>query len=501
MTRTVSRRRAAVLIAATVALLVALMSSTASPVSADADGLSVELLSTVESEGAEIAAFARVSDRVFVTNPEADTPRVDVIDVSDPANAELIGYLELSGNPNSVAVRNDLVVVAVEGDEVDDNGEVMFFSARSLHHTGSVEVGVLPDSVAISPNGRYVVTANEAEPNDDYDVDPEGTISIIRMRGYRPGNVSTATFTDYAADELRALGVRIFGPDATAAQDLEPEYIAISDNSRYAYVTLQENNAIAVVDLRRAEVHDIWPLGFKDHSLAENAMDASNEDGIDGNLQTWPTLGMYQPDAIAYYRGFLYTANEGDARDYDGYSEEERVKDLLLDASVFPDADTLQEDENLGRLKTTTATGDDDGDGDFDTIYSYGARSMSVWNAQTGELVWDSGSMVEQAVLAAGSWEEGRSDDKGPEPEGVTIGKVGAYTYAFLGLERTSDVMVFDLSNPAHPEYVAIIPAPEGAISPEGLTVVSRNDSPTHSALLIVTYEVSGTTAVFELSN
>ncbi|MEM9941499.1 MAG: hypothetical protein AAF939_07905 [Planctomycetota bacterium] len=212
-------------------------------------------------------------------------------------------------------------------------------------------------------------------------IDPEGSISIITVNNGTNPSVIKADFLAFNAKEaqLKAAGVRIFGPGATVAQDLEPEYIAESSNSRTAYVCLQENNAIAVVGLKSAKVKSIAPLGFKDHSISPNGMDASNKDGPGGdgaiNIHNWPTLGMYQPDSIATYRflwwTFVLSANEGDARDYDGYSEEERVKDLDLDPLAYPDAATLQSDENLGRLKTTSATGDFDGDGFFDQIYSY----------------------------------------------------------------------------------------------------------------------------------
>lgn len=458
-----------------------------------------------EGEGAaEISAFDPWTDRLFVTNVADDLNTLDVLEVATDGSLTKIDSIDMSpygAGINSVAVYRGLVAAAVEADATMDPGVVVLIDARTLSVVDTVTVGVLPDMVTFSRNGRYIVTANEAEPNDDYTEDPEGSVSVITLAGRRVRSVRTAGFGafDSKRDELIAAGVRIFGPGATVSQDLEPEYVAISDNSRTAYVTLQENNALAIVDLRRARVTDVVPLGYKDHSADGNGLDASNEDSVDGNILNWPTLGMYQPDAIDYHRGFLFTANEGDARDYDGFSEEERVDDLVLDPDVFPDMDWLQQDENLGRLKTTTATGDTDGDGDFDEIYSYGARSMSVWDARTGALVWDSGSLVEEAVLAAGTWQEGRSDDKGPEPEGVEIGRIGRRTYAFLGLERTSDIVVFDVTRPTSPRLVDVIPAPDGAVSPDGIQFISRAASPTRTALLVVTYEVSGTTVIYAL--
>jgi len=175
---------------------------------------------------------------------------------------------------------------------------------------------------------------------------------------------------------------------------MEPEYIAVSKDSKTAWVGLQENNALAIVDLSSAQVTDVVALGFKDHSRPENAIDASNKDGKI-NIATYPVKGMYMPDAITSVttnnKTYILTANEGDSRDYDGFSEEVRVADLKLDPKAFPNAKELQDKKVLGRLKTTTTMGDTDGDGDFDEIYSYGARSFSVWSAK-GELIWDSGN-------------------------------------------------------------------------------------------------------------
>ncbi|MCB0015905.1 MAG: choice-of-anchor I family protein, partial [Anaerolineales bacterium] len=239
-------------------------------------------------------------------------------------------------------------------------------------------------------------------------------------------NVHTASFSQFNNQRIDPL-IRVFGPNATVAQDLEPEYIAVSDDSRLAWVTLQENNALATIDIASAQVISLQSFGLKDHSQPENALDVSNRDDAI-NITTWPVYGMYQPDAIAAFtiRGqqYLITANEGDARDYDGYSEEERVKDLELDPTAFPDADTLQEDENLGRLTVTTAQGDLDGDGDFDAIWSFGARSFSIWSRQ-GNLVYDSGNALEQITAATlpdqfnstndeNDSFDNRSDDKGP---------------------------------------------------------------------------------------
>jgi hypothetical protein len=271
-------------------------------------------------------------------------------------------------------------------------------------------------------------------------------------------------------------------------------------------VSLQENNALAKLDIASATVTAITGLGYKLHHQKKNAFDASNEDG-GIHIQSWPTYGMYMPDAIAsYQRGkatFIVSANEGDARDYDGYSEEARVKDLQLDPEVFPYFEELQEDENLGRLKTTISQGDIDGDGDFDRIYSYGGRSFSIWNAN-GKLVYDSGSDFERALSNYATeqgldvWEDGRSDDKGPEPESVTVGQMGDNILAFIGLERTSGVFVYQLNKPHQPQAVAFLDVENlGDVGPEGLLYIEQN---ANSGLLLVTNEISNTISLYEIT-
>jgi len=137
---------------------------------------------------------------------------------------------------------------------------------------------------------------------------------------------------------------------------------------------------------------------------------------------------------------------------------------------VFPNAATLQEGENLGRLNVSTIDGDTDGDGDYDALYAYGGRSFSIRSAN-GDLVFDSGSRLENITArllpeafnsdnAENDSLDSRSDNKGPEPEGVTVGRVDGRTYAFVGLERIGGVAVFDVSQPQAPFFVQYTPLP-----------------------------------------
>ena len=482
--------------------------------------------------GAEIAAFDARSKRLFVVNGAAGS--LTVLDLSNPSAPVEISSLPFPPVVNSVAIHDGLVAVAVEDSLKTNPGKVVFFRADYPVAKGpgykSVDVGSLPDMVTFTPDGNQLLVANEGEPSGDYTVDPEGSVSIIDLRcglrGLSRRNVTTLGFSDFNVGGSRAgqvpAHIRAYGPGATLSQDLEPEYISVSQDGHTAYVTLQEHNAIAIVDIKGRRIEKLIHLGFKDHSLQQNALDASDRDSKI-NITTWPVLGMYQPDAIASFknrgRTYLITANEGDVRDWPGYSEERRVSALALDPIAFPDAAVLRANANLGRLKVTSTLGDADGDGLHESLYSFGGRSFSIRD-EDGKLIYDSGDELERFTAAlypdkfnAGNDDQtfdSRSDDKGPEPEGVTLGKVGQRTYAFLGLERIGGVAAYDLSSPAYPAFAgyvnnrnfAGVPAngTAGDLGPEGLCFIAAKDSPNGQALLVVANEVSGSVTVFSIT-
>jgi hypothetical protein len=930
----------------------------------DPGRIKLQALSTFdagEAGSAEIVAFDAASKRLFLVN--AETATVDILDVRNASQPTRISTINTSslGSPNSVAVRDGVIAVAIESDPKTDPGHVAFYDIDGKL-LKAVQVGALPDMLTFTPDGKHVLSANEGEPSGygEGHVDPEGSVSIIpvprnakqwkQLSDSDVRNVSFRIFLGYE-DKLRSQGVRLYGPGANAAQDFEPEYITVTEDSRTAYVTLQENNAIAEIDIKSAEILRMLPLGYKDYSeppfaaatyewtglpsigstvggqklslggfsglafegttgdgklkfithtdrgpngeptginrpfllpeftprlvrftldpasgefelqqqillkqangqpltglpntalssntdqpyndeigvdlfgqpiavdplgadlegiaidkdgsfwmcdeyrpaiyhfkkngklierlvpigthaaagkpvpqpgqagvygvealpaviaqrrqnrgmeaiviqndkiyafvqspirnpatLSNGALNAmknvrvveydpatratrqflyvmdnpasvgaadtradkigdaaglpgggflvverdddalpedpvetitkkiysfkldgateisalglfnvggvqksvdqmtvdelaavgvaplskslhvdlatsgyaavekieglavlgngqlalvnDNDFGVAGividnatgrftlapgyqpenvtlglvkvpgldasdrdsaiNIRNWPVFGMYQPDAIASYRSdqrtYLVTANEGDARDWDGFAEEERVSGLTLDPTVFPDAETLQENENLGRLNVTTALGDANGDGVYEKLYTLGGRSFSIWNID-GVQVFDSGSDFERVIAASNPAFfnasnddrnfDSRSDNKGPEPEGLALGKVGKRQYAFIGLERMGGVMTYDITNPRAPVFVdytnnrdfTVTPpdAPAaGDLGPEGLLFIDAKDSPTRTPLLVVANEVSGTVTLYKIEH
>jgi len=472
-----------------------------------------------DESAAEITTFDPGTQRLFVVNGNDDA--IDILDLSNPNNINKLGAIDITpfgGGINSVAFQNGTLAAAVEANTATDPGSVVFFDAFGSNQN-QVTVGALPDMLTF--HGDKLLVANEGEPNEAYTVDPEGGVSIIDLSGgVGAATVSTAGFGAFNGATLDP-SVRVFGPGATAAQDFEPEFIAVNGSGDKAFVALQENNALGVVDLNTNTVTDIIGLGFKDHSQPGNGLDANKNDGTPV-IENLPIHGMFQPDSIATYEvggeTFIITANEGDARDFDGFSEEADLKDITLDPSVFS-ADFINragDTNDIGDLTVTTATGDADGDGVFEQVFAFGGRSFSIFR-EDGTMVFDSGDQFEQitanlpdVVFNADNDNntlDNRSDNKGPEPEGVVLGEIGGRTFAFIGLERVSGVMVYDVTDPLAPvfdsyfdnrdfaEDVETLAA--GDLGPEGLLFIEAADSPIGKPLLVVTNEVSGSTSVY----
>ncbi|MET0525200.1 MAG: choice-of-anchor I family protein [Nocardioides sp.] len=537
------------------------------PVSSSAPGAALRLdplgsydTGVFDESAAEIVEFYAPLDRLLVVN--AAQARVEVLDAADPENPTKLFDLETTGVTsddgsvipdgavaNSVAVRKDgLGVVAVESDPKTDNGWLVFFDAAGDGTAlGAVRVGALPDMVTVTPDGTKAVVADEGEPADDYSVDPEGSVAVVAL----PSTVAAAAQGDVALADFHAFeggglppGIRVYGgradagtgtPDFPVSENLEPEYVTVDPTSRKAYVTVQEANGIAVVDLASAAVVNLWSLGSVDRRVV--GFDPSDEDGA-ASIGRWPVRGLRLPDAIASYqvkgRTYLVTADEGDTRDWEGYSEEVRVKDLGEDG-IAPLCDSVAEsfgmtveeltaDEALGRLKVTKAGGLDPSGLCYRELHAFGGRDFSVWTTG-GRLVSSSGSGFERIIAqalpdyfnsdhAASNFDD-RSDDKGPEPEGVAIGQVTGKPYAFVALERVGGVMVYDLSSPSRPTFVTYLNnrdfafsgadladagediAPAGDLGPEGVKFVPASSSPTGQPMVAVANEVSGSTTLY----
>lgn len=550
------------------------------PTSLDATLIGRAVLNSSDPEGAaEIVAFQESKGWVYAVNSSASPVTVEIIDINALDAAALTENSEgvitntnmtsaitldvnstsgLTGDANSIAFdnNNELLAVAVAASITGDRGSVAFYdvSGASPSFIKNVEVGYLPDNVVFTHDGSKALVANEGEPADDYSVDPEGSISIIEISSGVPADDDIElTFESLDQDSLEEQGVVFANPDgrtingnlytASVAKDLEPEYIAVSEDDTLAFVAIQENNALAIVDLSDNTLSSVIGLGFKD--WGELLLDASDDDG-GVNFKNYPGLyGMYQPDTIDSYSwngaNFIVTANEGDGREYifdtadeatcvtaggldfdDGeclaFIDEIRVEDLSLDANF----DYLNnDDDDIGRLLVTTflgaIDGSTDGSGTYSELYTYGARSFTIWDTN-GLVVFDSGDDFERITASIfGSMfnnnndeNEGdtRSDAKGPEPEALAIGEIDGRYYAFVGLERMGGVMAYDITNPYNVSFVSYFinrGVSEGAditgdLGPEGMNFVHADVSPTGESLLLIGNEISGSVQVYEIT-
>ena len=519
----------------------------------------------------EIVAFDSASKQLFINNGALN--RIDIVDIENPATPTLVRSVDMGvygRGVQSVTVGNGIVAAAVDvapvvssdGRQTASNGLVVLMdtTGRVLRN---VAVGTLPDHVSFTPDKKTILVAGEGEPICSLEngsttaleakdpalvSDAKGTVSLVDIsNGATSATVTTLDFSAFNKTDLLAENVRVYFPGSSAAQDLEPEYITTNAAGTRAYVTLQEANAIAVVDLVNKTILDVAPLGYKDWGAAGLLIDTSDRDnqvltGASMNLQSYagvPLKGMYMPDTIASMQKggetYLLTANEGDDREYTCFAEKVRAGDASLSTnwSTGTVSSLLNTNAKLARMNTTNAFPTKAA---FDAIYTYGGRSFSIWNS-SGELVWDSGSQLEEIIArdyptafnsdssdsaasallmvqGQAARMDGRSDDKGPEPEALAVGTIGAQTFAFVGLERMGGIMVYDVSNPTAPSFVryknaaleglALNPANNSTpgsydVSPEGMVFVPAAASPNAKPMLIVANELSGTTTMYEV--
>ncbi|MDT0634799.1 choice-of-anchor I family protein [Spectribacter hydrogenoxidans] len=489
----------------------------------------------------------------------------------DAGSLAFLGQVEVGNLPDLVTFAGaDTALVANEGEPCSDyscdpegsvsvidasdpsNPTAMTASFADFNAGGPRAAEVPPELRLFGNFGRTALTVTDTDPatltvNDASGLAANDFFTLASSEGdpilYRVASVNgnVITLTDEfdgdseVGDPATVLTAYLHDGQSSVAQDLEPEYIAVSPDGNKAWVTLQENNAVAQIDIATASVDALIALGFKDHSIPGNELDAGNNDDR-VNIRSWPLMGMYMPDAIASFevggQTYYVTANEGDAREYDALVEEVKVEDVGIDPDIFADAAFLEDDVNVGDINTSIAQigdVDTDGDGLLDDIRVFGARSFSIWAAD-GTRVFDSGSdfAVETANRYgldfnndnAESDGDGRSDNKGSEPEAVTVAEFNGRQYAFIGLERIGGIMVYDVTNPASPTFVhydnnrnfaidiedeiddgGLAAGAAGDLGPESIVFIPAADSPLGDGvpLLAVGNEVSGTTTIYRV--
>lgn len=487
---------------------------------------------TAGSNSAEIVTFDPEVDRLYIANSIGQ--KLDIVDFSNPASPSLINSISVVpfGNINSVVAHDSIIALAIESVPAQNNGKVVFLDYDG-NFINEVEVGAMPDMITFNKDYTKLITANEGEPDAAYITDPEGSVSIIDLNpGYASlsnANVTTLGFSAFNGQEaaLIAQGIRIFSTSASVAQDLEPEYVAVSDDNQTAYVTLQENNALLTIDLNTNSIVSLTALGFGSYdALSGNALDASDQSGavlITGNL---PIKAAYMPDAMDYYSvggsGYLVMANEGDSREFGSVVDANRISSSTfnsLDPVAFPDKDILRNNKFLGRLSALKYSGDIGNDGDYDELHVMGGRSFSIRDAATGAVVFDSKSLFEQitanhpqfgAIFNASNSTgvpalKNRSDDKGPEPEGIEVAEIDGSMYAFIALERIGGVMMFNIDNPVSPVYVGyannrstVSSGPD--LGAEGIIFIPADQSPNGQSIVILANEVSSTLSIYQVN-
>lgn len=466
----------------------------------------------------EIVAYNPHNHATYVVN--GTTKKVEAISLNyDNSNAlHLQPFLSIDiaellkkedpsfeyGDLTSIAVhpKENVVVASVQAKGYNDEGYAVFLSGDGKF-LSAVKVGVQPDNVTFTPDGKKALTANEGEPREGYGegvVDPQGTVSVMDVsKGFQHVTAETVTFEAFDSKRDQLVKDQVILKKNTAPSvDLEPEYITVSEDSRYAYVALQENNAIATIDLTTNEAISVKGLGFKDFSVKGNELDLRKDGKV--QLQNENVNGIYMPDGIATYtvggKTYIVTANEGDAREW---GKEDTPNFHLNEKEIEVDGNEVV------FFDTTDYDGFEEG-----KEYIFGARSFAIFDAETMELIYDSGSDFERitAELFPKHFNasndkvklDNRSGKKGPEPEDVKIGKIGDEIFAFVGLERIGGVMMYNVTDPKNVKFVDYLNTRDfsadikGDVSPEGMAFV-----PGDEPKLIVGHEVSGTVTVLDV--
>jgi DNA-binding beta-propeller fold protein YncE len=402
----------------------------------------------------EIVSFDAASKTLWVSG-------VNGVQVLDAPSGTPLSFIPVPTGTavNSVAIHNGIAAFALES-TVDRKGpgQVQLYSTTTralLPGINTIAVGSLPDMLTFTPDGSKLLVANEGTPNSVADQayslpDPKGTVSIIDMASRSVA--ATAVFDTVAP----VASNRVFAGQTLVrtprGYDAEPEYISVNKAGTHAFVTLQEANAVATIDLATNQTTRIVGLGAKDFSKPGNEIDPRNGGGLVFNAYA-NVRGLYQPDGIAAFESggqtFYVIAGEGDIQEDNG----DRAN-----ASAYGFGG------DLSNLRVSNA------DSSTSAIYTFGSRSISIRNA-AGDEVWDSGSTLDREAAKAGLYNDARSPEKGVEPEDVKVLAIGGRTYAFVGLERTTRgaIAVFDISDPGNASFVRLLLTGTTELRPEGL--------------------------------
>jgi len=496
--------------------------------------------------GGEIVSFDKNSNSILTTNSAGISHQIQTYSLGLNGHLTAGTAIDLSsifGGSSTLSVssvvadplgRDFGLATIIPNDNTSTLGKVALFQISTGALLNTFDVGYHPDSVSFTPDGSKVLIANEGEykAGETAATGAAGSISIINVSGITAGasgastlnnsHVTTVDFNSGLASGVSLNGVRLNVTNVSpldAYKYIEPEYIAATNDK--AYVTLQENNSIAVIDLSGANANKVTEI--RDLGTITKLIDASDRDGTSGGKAIAVNdmiTGMPMPDTmVKFQKGtttYLATANEGDARTDDGDISTYKAAvtaglispatKAALDAQYGGDSTA---DAAIGRLKILLNVGDTNGDGKIDVPTALGTRSFSIMNAETGELVFDSGSMIEQWVAenhpstfnqndgSPSKWDE-RSDDKGPEPEALAFGTIDGRDFIFLGAERENGIFQFDITDLNNvfvaDYYNTSTDGTNGVISlaPESLQFISAADSPTGEALLIAGYEGTG---------
>ena len=473
--------------------------------------------------GGEVTAFDPATKRLFVTRTQPGVAMgVNYFDYTNPSNPSPIGFIDFSTTFGTVDDAESTTSVAVDPlgrgfgvaallpnrDPAFNPtntvlGKIGFFDTQTGAILNTVNVGFHPDMVTFSPDGSRLVIANEGEyvalstatqqPGSVSTLDLSGVTAANRAATLGGLSNASVTTVDFSSAPGLLAGVRPTTPilggtggNETQVQAIEPEYISVQGTR--AFVSLQENNAIGVFDLTSSSFTAVHNLG-----TINQLVDAVSGNGAGTFNHT--IKGLPMPDTLAAFehagKTYLATANEGDSRE-DG---KDQMSVLNLGQPGFPTYEGAPLDSSLRALRISRIDGDTDADGAIDEIHMYGTRSFSIFDADTGALVYDSGNFFEAyiALNDPAGYVDSRSPQKGPEPEALAVGTVDGKRLLAVGMEQTNSLFLFDISDPTSPVFLDYerLSGAQVPVRPESFNFVSAADSPIGVALLLVGYEGS----------